>query len=86
MKRVPSLAKIGGMDRTRYISYRKHFPWEIDENLKKFGFQKAGYRFFHFYPFFTPFDKLFPAAFIKLGLKMEALSASVLECSARDTS
>lgn len=67
-----------GKDPIKYISYRKHFPWEIDKNLKAYGFEKQGYRYFHFYPFFVPFDKIAPRTFIKLGLKMEVLARSFL--------
>ena len=61
-----------------YTPYRKHYPWELDSNLKQFGLIKENFRYFHFYPFFVPFDKLFPSFFIKAGLRMEKLAASPL--------
>jgi SAM-dependent methyltransferase len=61
-----------------YVKYRKHVPWKLDERLAHYGFQKEDFRYFHFYPFFVPFDKLFPRSFVKLGLRMEKLSRSSL--------
>lgn len=61
-----------------FTPYRKHSPWELDGNLKRFGFDKLDFRYFHFYPFFIPFDKIFPSLFIKLGLKMEKLTNTKL--------
>lgn len=69
-----ALRKVAKKDPIKYISYRKHFPWELERNLVKHGFIKQDFRYFHFYPFFTPFDHFFPALFVKLGLKMERLS------------
>lgn len=61
-----------------FIAYRKHFPWELDKNLTESGFLKEDFRYFHFYPFFTPLDKLFPRLFVSLGLKMEKLTNTPL--------
>lgn len=70
---------VGSMEaETRFTPYRKHNPWGFDRVLRKHGFVKKDFRFFHFYPFFAPLDKLLPSAFIRLGLKMERLSATRL--------
>lgn len=72
-----SLADEGGGEKP-YVRYHKHFPWELDEKLMKHGFRKEDFRYFHFYPFFVPFDKVLPAAFVRIGLKMERFSHSML--------
>jgi ubiquinone/menaquinone biosynthesis C-methylase UbiE len=59
-----------------YTPYRKHTPFKLSRSLKKTGFQPADFRYFHFYPFFAPFDKIFPGFFIKQGLRMERLCHS----------
>lgn len=81
-RKLLSLAKrlVAGGKRAeiRFTPYRKHSPWDFDRTLKRYGFEKKDFRFFHFYPFFTPFDKLFPSPFIKLGLRMEYLTNTSL--------
>jgi ubiquinone/menaquinone biosynthesis C-methylase UbiE len=62
-----------GLKSTRFVPYRKHFPWEIDRTLKMHGFEKVDFRYFHFYPFFSIFNYFFPTLFLNLGLKMERL-------------
>jgi ubiquinone/menaquinone biosynthesis C-methylase UbiE len=71
------LAKDKGDDKP-YVRYRKHLPWKLDERLVEHGFQKEDFRYFHFYPFFVPLDKLFSTAFVKMGLWMERFSHSSL--------
>ena len=69
-----SIRKVFNMEPIHYITYRKHYPWKLDRSLEASGFVKKDYRYFHFYPFFIPFDKLFPQYFIRKGLKMERFS------------
>jgi ubiquinone/menaquinone biosynthesis C-methylase UbiE len=78
LKLVKILRKSFHRQAPDYISYRKHFPWELDRKVQEHGFQKVDSRFFHFYPFFVPFDIFFPQFFIRWGLKMERLSPSSL--------
>src|SRR5208283_5408411 len=74
---VNKLRKVlGKKDVATFTPYRKHAAFRLDRMLDQHGFTKEDFRYFHFYPFFVPFDKLFPSAFIKLGLKMERLSHS----------
>jgi ubiquinone/menaquinone biosynthesis C-methylase UbiE len=58
----------------QFIQYRKHIPWTFDRTLRRFGLEKTAFRYFHFYPFFTPLDKFIPGFYIKNGLKMEKYS------------
>jgi len=51
--------------------HRRHSPLKLDSMLKEAGFKKVCYSYFHFYPFFIPFDRLFKRAYVYLGLKME---------------
>jgi len=61
-----------------FTPYRKHWPWALDANMSQAGFEKTDFRYFHFYPFFVPFDKLAPKFFIRTGLKMERLTRTSL--------
>jgi ubiquinone/menaquinone biosynthesis C-methylase UbiE len=72
------IRKALNMDPIQYISYRKHYPWKFDQALAACGFAKKDFRYFHFYPFFAPLDKLFPRHFIRKGLKMERFSGTRL--------
>ncbi|HVN95533.1 MAG TPA: class I SAM-dependent methyltransferase [Syntrophorhabdaceae bacterium] len=72
IKRLTS--RDGKKEMDPYIPYRKHTPWKLDKKLATFGFVKQGFHYFHFYPFFVPFDKVFPKTFISLGLRMERFS------------
>jgi ubiquinone/menaquinone biosynthesis C-methylase UbiE len=58
----------------KYTHYRKHILSSLNKKLQRAGLIKEDYRFFHFYPFFVPFDKLLPSLFIRQGLKMERLT------------
>ena len=57
-----------------FTPYRKHYPWEFDRKLVDHGFKKEDVRYFHFYPFFVPLDRLFPKLAVSLGLRMERLT------------
>lgn len=61
-----------------FTTYRKHWPWELHRNLERAGFRKEDFRYYHFYPFFVPFDKVAPRLFVRGGLAMERLSATGL--------
>ena len=74
LKKIVKLIKGRVDSEIAYTRYRKHCPWSIDKKLKQYGFEKADYRFFHFYPFFAVFEKIFRKFFVKTGLKMEVLS------------
>jgi ubiquinone/menaquinone biosynthesis C-methylase UbiE len=78
LKVIDRLKQYWGGDPVKYISYRKHFPWQFDASLKRHGFVKQDFRYFHFYPFFAPFHVMFPKFFLKYGLKMEKLAHSRL--------
>jgi ubiquinone/menaquinone biosynthesis C-methylase UbiE len=80
-KAVRATKKALNMDQGQvrpYISYRKHYPWKLDKNLAQFGFIKEDFRYFHFYPFFAPLDKLFTKIFVSMGLRMERLTNTSL--------
>jgi hypothetical protein len=72
------LKKSMGGGTVKFINYRKHFPWVFDSKLRRFGFTKNDFRYFHFYPFFVPAHLIFPKFFLKYGLKMEKFSATRL--------
>jgi len=57
-----------------FTPYRKHWPGQFHRSLRLAGFEKEGFRYYHFYPFFVPFDKLAPGLFVRGGLAMERLS------------
>lgn len=78
MRFLNMIRKMLNLDPIKYITYRKHNPWKFDKTLETHGFAKKDFRFFHFYPFFIPFDKLFPKQFIRIGLKMEKYSGTRL--------
>ncbi|CAB1055274.1 hypothetical protein D1BOALGB6SA_7 [Olavius sp. associated proteobacterium Delta 1] len=78
LKLINRIKQSNGEDPVKYITYRKHFPWQLDASLKRHGFAKQDFRFFHFYPFFTPFHVVFPKLFLKYGLKMEKFAHSRL--------
>jgi ubiquinone/menaquinone biosynthesis C-methylase UbiE len=61
-----------------YTPYRKHFPWRFHRSLRHAGFEKVDFRYYHFYPFFVPFDKVMPRIFVRAGLAMERLSRTRL--------
>jgi SAM-dependent methyltransferase len=61
-----------------FTPYRKHWPWEFHRSLRLAGFEKEDFRYYHFYPFFVPFDKLAPRLFVRGGLAMERLSRTGL--------
>jgi SAM-dependent methyltransferase len=61
-----------------FTPYRKHWPWEIHRTLREAGFDREDFRYYHFYPFFVPFDKIAPKAFVRGGLAMERLSNTAL--------
>jgi ubiquinone/menaquinone biosynthesis C-methylase UbiE len=58
----------------KFTPYRKHSIPKLHKNLAAAGFAPEDFRYFHFYPFFVPFDKLAPKFFVRQGLKMETLS------------
>lgn len=58
--------------------HRCHVPWTLDKKLKQLGLKKAGFAYFHFYPFFIPFDHVFPRFSVWAGKKMERWSKSKL--------
>jgi len=74
IKAIKNMGSKEKIEMDPYIPYRKHFPWALDKELAAFGFEKEGFRYFHFYPFLAVFDKILPRLFISLGLKMERLS------------
>ncbi|MHB8893958.1 MAG: class I SAM-dependent methyltransferase [Candidatus Geothermincolia bacterium] len=59
-----------------YFPYRKHSAGQIHSSLRKSGFEIVDHRYFHFYPFFAVFEKIFLAAYVRTGLKMEKLTSS----------
>jgi SAM-dependent methyltransferase len=61
-----------------FTPYRKHWPWEIHRNLQLAGFEREDFRYYHFYPFFVPFDTIAPQLFVRAGLAMERLSRTRL--------
>jgi ubiquinone/menaquinone biosynthesis C-methylase UbiE len=61
-----------------FTPYRKHFVSAFHRHLARAGFENEDFRYFHFYPFFVPFDKLAPRLFVAAGLKMETLSRTWL--------
>jgi ubiquinone/menaquinone biosynthesis C-methylase UbiE len=78
LKLINRIKQYRGVDPAKYIPYRKHFPWQFDAGLKRHGFAKQDFRYFHFYPFFTPFHVMFPKFFLKYGIKMEKFAHSRL--------
>lgn len=61
-----------------FIPYRKHVPMVLDKRLESLGFKKRDSRYFHFYPFFSHLEHIFPSFFINTGLRMERLSRTRL--------
>jgi ubiquinone/menaquinone biosynthesis C-methylase UbiE len=61
-----------------FTPYRKHWPWEFHRSLRLAGFEKEDFRYYHFYPFFVPFDKVAPRFFVRAGLAMERLTRGPL--------
>ena len=61
-----------------FTPYRKHWPWQFHRSLRLAGFEKEDFRYYHFYPFFVPFDKLAPRLFVRGGLAMERLTRTSL--------
>jgi SAM-dependent methyltransferase len=59
-----------------YTPYRKHTPWGLDRGLHSAGFEKVDFRYFHFYPFFAPLERLLPGLFIRAGVTLERFNHS----------
>lgn len=66
-------AVLPSSSRNSFTPYRKHSPSKLDRHVAECGFRKEAHRYFHFYPFFIPMDKVFPEAFVKMGLRMERI-------------
>lgn len=58
--------------------HRRHNPIKLKNDLKKSGINLIDQRYFHFYPFLIPFDRLFPRLYVWLGKKMERFSRTNL--------
>jgi SAM-dependent methyltransferase len=59
-----------------FTPYRKHTPWGFDRRLRDAGFEKMDFRYFHFYPFFAPLERLLPGLFIRAGMTLERCNHS----------
>jgi 2-polyprenyl-3-methyl-5-hydroxy-6-metoxy-1,4-benzoquinol methylase len=58
--------------------HKRHNPLKLDKLLRESKLKKIDHRYFHFYPFLIPFDKLFPRIYVWLGKKMEKFTKTNL--------